>query len=377
MSEFDESNKGADIRYSKPDPTKMDGFYKYTAGKGGPKGDGLNGGRWFAKNPDWEKEVDAFRNKEMGPGEFLTLGNTPHVLQMLGAKDLPIQMSQNTANKIMEDKHDFSPNFMKLIPEAIEDPIAVFLSANKKDEGQSRIVLTQMTTKSRERVMVSIRLDSKHGRNVVNAVSSAYGRPNKDYQKWSDMGIIINLNEKKNQRLGTIFRKQYPTMVHQNADSQEFKTDKDLVKFKASKDEPRDIRYSKPLPIPVKRPADLPENFITKDDRQEVYEKWQEDTEKYVDYLVEFLNERLFMKSPREKHKGGGIDYPTPTPTCTARKGVALNATPLFLIHLCGGELKGLCPTYSLGLQNHLCFDKPKGIGFNPMPLILQAIYCG
>ncbi|MBQ7032913.1 MAG: hypothetical protein IJN25_04550 [Clostridia bacterium] len=155
-------------------------------------GDVSNGGeRQFSISKDEETEgifsapqevteklstqVDAWLSGKMGSSDVFDIGQTPMVLQQLGALDLPVSMSQEVMAKITGEKHNISLGEIKRLPQAIADPIMVFQSATVQD---ALVILTELSDKSGNDVVVAMHLNRRRGFNNINRISSAYGKNN-------------------------------------------------------------------------------------------------------------------------------------------------------------------------------------------------------
>lgn len=137
----------------------------------------------------YDKEtVENYRNQIDGtfdgslPSDMnISLGQTPKVLQSLGAENLPLRMTQNAARKIaypdgyMGGKHNLGIPALKHLQEQLNDPIAVLKSKSQHD---SFVVLTEWNDTENNPVVAAIHLNKQGVVDDVNMLASAYGKRN-------------------------------------------------------------------------------------------------------------------------------------------------------------------------------------------------------
>lgn len=118
--------------------------------------------------------VDAFGRGEYRGGAA-KVGETPAVLQMLGAKGLGLYFPHTKLQKVLHDKHRLPAEIVASLPELLARPVAVFESQTMAG---SMVALTQATSPEGMPVIVAVHLDVRQGRHVVNEIASMYGRSN-------------------------------------------------------------------------------------------------------------------------------------------------------------------------------------------------------
>ena len=137
----------------------------------------------------YDKEtVENYRNQVDGtfdgslPSDMnISLGQTPKVLQSLGAENLPLRMTQNAARKIaypdgyMGGKHNLGIPALKHLQEQLNDPIAVLKSKSQHD---SFVVLTEWNDTENNPVVAAIHLNKQGVVDDVNMLARAYGKRN-------------------------------------------------------------------------------------------------------------------------------------------------------------------------------------------------------
>jgi len=80
----------------------------------------------------WGRSVDRYVNGTLVRTRPVTmLRQTPLVLQMLGARNLPIRTLYGVMDKVLSGKHNLPAELVKQIPAAMADPIMVFKTASQ------------------------------------------------------------------------------------------------------------------------------------------------------------------------------------------------------------------------------------------------------
>ena len=176
---FDKTNP--DIRYSLE---KNSGENIFTADK--------------TESEKYAAQIDNWLAGKMKSSEHFELGQTPAVLRELGADSLPVIMSQDVMVKITGRKHNISTDEIKNIPGAIADPIMVFKSATVDN---AYLVMTELTDKSGNDVVVALHLNRKQGFNKVNRIASVYGKDNvgRFIEKQTSIGNLKYIDKNKSQ----------------------------------------------------------------------------------------------------------------------------------------------------------------------------------
>ena len=196
----------------------------------------------------WSKTVDGFLEGTLTPRRRVTLiSRTPLVLQMLGAKNLPVLTSHNVIEKVLADKaqredgHNLPPEILKQIPAAMTDPLMVFKSASQSG---SLVLMLDLKDQHGATVIVPVALDEQIGRGyTVNFVTSVYGkkrentlRPNNEwFGKQILDGNLLYINEKKSREWRRTAGLQLPgvgTFIH---GAHRIPNEDDLVKLREAK----------------------------------------------------------------------------------------------------------------------------------------------
>lgn len=195
----------------------------------------------------FRKQVDKWFSGEMTSSEQLDIGKTPIVLKELGAKELPIVMSQDVIVKMTGGKHNISLDEIKKIPEAIADPIMIFKSATVDN---AFVILTELLDKSGNDVVVALHLNKKYNRLSVNRIASAYGKDNVNSfteEQFRNKNILY-ADKIKSQKWSTSKGLQLPKLVQSISDNNIILHKEDIVNRynmqNTEKNVSRDILYS-------------------------------------------------------------------------------------------------------------------------------------
>lgn len=130
---------------------------------------------------NYRNQVDGTFDGSLPSDMNISLGQTPKVLQSLGAENLPLRMTQNAARKIaypdgyMGGKHNLGIPALKHLQEQLNDPIAVLKSKSQHD---SFVVLTEWNDTENNPVVAAIHLNKQGVVDDVNMLASAYGKRN-------------------------------------------------------------------------------------------------------------------------------------------------------------------------------------------------------
>ena len=133
----------------------------------------------------YAKEIDDVFTGKAKDGSFIELGETPAILQRLGAKPRKLTMTQDTVRKIaypegykiggksMGGKHNLGIPALKQLPAQLENPMAVLKS---KTQPNSFVVLTNWKLDDGRTVVTPIHLDKQGRITIDNRVVSTYGK---------------------------------------------------------------------------------------------------------------------------------------------------------------------------------------------------------
>ena len=127
----------------------------------------------------WNDTLDKFAEGK-APTRSLRVMNTPLVLQLLSAKDIPLNIDREKLGRILRDhgkqnNQSMTIGVLKQLPSALANPLMIFTSATKPGR---LVVALELKDEMGVNVVVPIQLDVKKGRYDVNIITSAYGRRN-------------------------------------------------------------------------------------------------------------------------------------------------------------------------------------------------------
>ena len=192
----------------------------------------------------WAESVDALGKNSQNTRDNMTMLNqTPLVLQMLGANNLPVQMSPGKLARAMKE-HDLSPELVKQVPAAMADPIMVFRSAS---HGGDVVMMLELKDQRGGTVVVPITLEKETpGGYAANIATSIYGKTNEKTLKPNDAwfarqiedGNLLYRNNKKSRDWARTSRLQLPgANTRTNSAEQRIYTDADLVNLRQANPE--------------------------------------------------------------------------------------------------------------------------------------------
>lgn len=139
--------------------------------------------------------VDAIIKSEMNGlpmhEQVLEIGKTPSILiDEAGFPDIDLAVNAKVISKMCFD-HGLPTSMLKRLPEIINDPKSLFLSANPH-QTDSVVVMT-FEVKGSYPIIIPIQKNRKVGRNkIYNLVTSGYAKEgNNPDKKWRDKGLLI------------------------------------------------------------------------------------------------------------------------------------------------------------------------------------------
>ena len=189
---------------------------------------------------EFANSVDAMQKGTLDQTKLVKVMHTPLVLQLIGARDLPIKIKYSDLYKIALDKHFDSKSVenVKKLPRKMADPIAIFRSATRED---SYVLMLELESDTGATYVASVAIDKieNDGGFEINLLTSAYGRgEKKPNDKWfanqAENGNLLYVNTKKARAWGLSKGVQFPEKkLHNGAFlASSIKTDSDLVKLR-------------------------------------------------------------------------------------------------------------------------------------------------
>jgi hypothetical protein len=197
--------------------------------------------KYSVKIPDtskFTKQLDDYAAGKIKPRSIVTVGETPYILEALGAEQLPLIITKETIDKVVAGKHGLSLDTLRELPKHIADPIMVFDSAT---QNESLVVMTELKQDGKT-IVAAIHLSKEQGRNVVNDIASVYGKDSDGiFIKWINDGLLRYMNKKKSREWSVTSGFQLPTVRGSKLGSdKKILFEYDLVKWK----ERDNVRYS-------------------------------------------------------------------------------------------------------------------------------------
>lgn len=220
--------------------------------------------RFAAGIRDWQK---------LRPTQSVRLDYTPDVLRMLGAEDLPIEIDQETIQKVLEPSRVAGGKHGRIgvqelmdLPLYLNRPIMVF---DSKTVPGALVVMTEIVDADGDTAVAAIHLSKRKGHRVVNNIASVYGKNDEQFfLREIKAGRLRYIDEKKSRRWAEKRKISLPSTTEVSApgaiiralialrgkDPGAFRnivlTEKDLVKFV------REGRFSlKPRQADIDSPA--------------------------------------------------------------------------------------------------------------------------
>jgi len=201
-----------------------------------------------AANSAFNKAIDHVVNG-VTPKQFIRMGKTPDVLKMVGMPDALITIHGRTIEKVMGEHlgveqgdhshlHNLTPESLRQLPKQINDPIAVFKSAESATK-DGYVVLTELreidSIKGNSKpVVAALHVKaSKSDIEIINVVS-VYGRSKSQLQRALNNDLLY-WNKEKGQLFLDTDGLQLPQELHtENTDLSKtnIKTNEDLVKYR-------------------------------------------------------------------------------------------------------------------------------------------------
>lgn len=124
-----------------------------------------------------DRFVSAFEQGTLKEKDTQILGDTPLILQYLGAPNHQLQIDGQTIHKIVGEKHrhTMSSEDLRLLSTGIYDPLMVFDSPDTRTGAPGKLMVTGGTDRLGNPVVALIHIGKRSGRLVINDVASAYG----------------------------------------------------------------------------------------------------------------------------------------------------------------------------------------------------------
>lgn len=128
--------------------------------------------RLKADSKAWKEELRKAWNGT-SRGTMIPVMDTPLVLDLIGAKHLPMFLAGSKLQKIKHDHPELTKPILYKLPEYMADPMIIF----KSDTVPGRIIMgLSLKDSTGVNVVVPIELDAKKGHTEMNVLTSIYGK---------------------------------------------------------------------------------------------------------------------------------------------------------------------------------------------------------
>lgn len=146
-------------------------------------------------NERFNEELQQQINGELPKGHIYSLGQPSNILLSAGLPDLPIEMAASRlSDKSMQENHPFELSEVRNLPNAIQNPMALFRSATHIG---SFVVMTEIEHGGKNFV-VAIEANKRKGKIEVNSVRSVHYRTsNAHMANWITEGLLEYANKEK------------------------------------------------------------------------------------------------------------------------------------------------------------------------------------
>ena len=148
----------------------------------------------------FSKEIDDFisgKNKN----KTVRVMRTPIVMELVGARILPVDISVKNLDKILNKKHaeGIDANIIKQIPKALTDPLMIFDTYDGTNGEERKVVVLDLKDKNGATIVVPFELDvdNKEKSYKMNEVLSAYGKTDSKTKEASTRWIEEQLKSGK------------------------------------------------------------------------------------------------------------------------------------------------------------------------------------
>ncbi|MDD6396799.1 MAG: LPD5 domain-containing protein, partial [Selenomonadaceae bacterium] len=182
----------------------------------------------------WNTPTDTVKS-----GDTLKVMDTPLVLQLIGAKYLPMNIRRSKIEAIKNKHPEMTQDVLSELPNNLADPMFIFKSTSYPGR---YIIALELKDKSGVNVVVPVIFDEKDGRVEINRIATAYGKDGgkkaKTNYKWFtdniENGNTVYINKEKVTDFYQSAGLQLPLEGRRFSDlfGDSIKTEEDLVKLK-------------------------------------------------------------------------------------------------------------------------------------------------
>ena len=198
---------------------------------------------------NFAKNVDAIDQNTYKGDSSVPVMSTPLALELAGAEILPIEISPKNLKKITNGE-GMTPEIVKQIPRALNDPIMIFDTEHSGKKGEKRIIaVLDLKDENDTTIVTPFELKQRNNKKgyEINEMLSAFGKDDKvtkqQATKWYEDNVLAGrvryINKEKTAEWLKSARDEYP-MLERAVDSSltlNIPTEKDFVNLKNRKTE--------------------------------------------------------------------------------------------------------------------------------------------
>ena len=154
-------------------------------------------------NDRFNKELQQQIEGTLPQGHVYRLGNPNNLLRSAGIPDLSIELAASRlslkASEVYENNHPFELSAVMNLPDAIQNPIAVF---DSKTRAGSKVIMTELTDSRGKHFVVAMQTNipkNRYGRRTIqiNDIRSVYPKDNvHDIVNWINRGNLLKWADK-------------------------------------------------------------------------------------------------------------------------------------------------------------------------------------
>ena len=168
--------------------------------------------RLLKDEQNFAKTVDDFLNNKLTENTSHVM-TTPLALKLVGARILPVEISNENLEKVLKGKHskNMSADIVKQLPRALADPLMIFDSYTGSNGEKRKVVVVDLKAVNGATIVVPLELEAvnKDKKYTINEMKSAYGKTDKftgePRYEWFveqlDAGNLQYINKEKTARL--------------------------------------------------------------------------------------------------------------------------------------------------------------------------------
>ncbi|MBR1819846.1 MAG: hypothetical protein IJ780_06945 [Neisseriaceae bacterium] len=206
-------------------------------------------------NSEFAKAVDDIVNGKKPNGEFIRLGTTPEVWQLIGIPKVKVSIQDDRIQKIMGEYlnlqnhshshiHNLTPEMLKQLPEQLNEPIAILQSAPTSSNPDGYLVLTELwetnkDTGEQKPVVAALNLVRNRQTNEIRIVNvtTAFGRDEYQIERDINNGLLKYWDKNKGQNFLNTTSLQLLADVTSSSDlvKLNIKTNEDLMQYRKDK----------------------------------------------------------------------------------------------------------------------------------------------